>query len=139
MSRDEMVAFAAQYDPQPMHLDEEAAGRTMLGGLCASGWFACSVFMRMLFDGFVQSSASMGAPGVDEVCWLVPIRPGDALTLRATVVETRVSRSRPDMGLVRFDFELFNQSGVRVMTLASSLMMSRRTAAVVPATTAGGA
>jgi acyl dehydratase len=129
MPRDEMVAFAAEYDPQPMHLDEAAARGTMLGGLCASGWFSCCVFMRMIFDAFVQNSASMGAPGVDEVRWLLPIRPGDALTLRATVAEARLSRSRPDMGLVRFDFELFNQNGARVMTLASSLMIGRRTAA----------
>jgi acyl dehydratase len=126
MPRDEMVAFAAEFDPQPMHVDEEAARATMLRGLCASGWFACCVLMRMCAEAFVLDSSSMGAPGVDEVRWLVPIRPGDQLTLRATVLDTRLSRSRPDMGFVRFSFELFNQRGERAVSLATSMMMGRR-------------
>jgi acyl dehydratase len=126
MPRDEMVAFAAEFDPQPMHLDEEAARATMLGGLCASGWFACCVLMRMCADAFVLDSSSMGAPGVDEVRWLLPIRPNDRLTLRATVLDIRLSRSRPDMGFVRFSFELFNQRRERVIALTTSMMMGRR-------------
>jgi acyl dehydratase len=126
LSRDEIVAFAAEFDPQPMHLDEEAARGTILGGLSASGWHSCCILMRMCTDSFVLNSASMGAPGVDEVRWLVPIRPGDALTLRATVLETRLSRSRSDMGFVRFLFELFKQTGKPAMTLTTSLMMGRR-------------
>ena len=133
MPRDEMVAFAAEFDPQPMHLDEAAARSTMLGGLCASGWFACCILMRMCAEAFVLDSSSMGAPGVDEVRWLVPIRPDDRLTLRATVLDTRLSRSRPDMGLVRFRFELFNQRGEQAVALITSMMMGRRAAA------AGGA
>jgi acyl dehydratase len=126
MPRDEMMAFAAQYDPQPMHLDEAAARQTMLGGLCASGWFACCILMRMCAEAFVLNSSSMGAPGVDEVRWLAPIRPDDRLTLRATVLDTRASKSRPDMGFVRFSFELFNQRGERVVALTTSMMMARR-------------
>jgi acyl dehydratase len=126
MPRDEMVAFAAEYDPQPMHLDEDAARATMLGGLCASGWFACSILMRMCVEAFAGRSASMGAPGVDEVRWLAPIRPGDQLTFRATVLETRASRSRSDMGLVRFSFDLFNQRGEHGVALTTSMMMGRR-------------
>jgi acyl dehydratase len=126
ISREEIVGFAAEFDPQPMHLDEVAARATLLGGLSASGWHACCVLMRMCTDSFVLNSASMGAPGVDEVRWLIPIRPDDVLTLRATVLETRASNSRPDMGFVRFMFELLNQAGERVMTLTTSLMMSRR-------------
>jgi acyl dehydratase len=126
MPRDEMMAFAAQYDPQPMHLDEAAARLTMLGGLCASGWFACCILMRMCAEAFVLNSSSMGAPGVDEVRWLAPIRPDDQLTLRATVLDTRASKSRPDMGFVRFSFELFNQRNERVVALTTSMMMARR-------------
>ena len=126
VTREEIVGFAAEFDPQPMHLDEEAARATMLGGLSASGWHACCLLMRMCADGFVLNSSSMGAPGVDEVRWLKPIRPGDALTLRTTVIETRASNSRPDMGFVRCLFELRTAAGDAVMTLTTSLMMGRR-------------
>jgi acyl dehydratase len=126
VTRDEMVAFAAEFDPQPMHLDEMAGRDTMLGGLAASGWFACCLLMRMSADGFVLNSSSMGAPGIDEVTWHAPIRPDDRLTLRATVLETRASKRRPDMGFVRLRFELSNAAGGRVMTLLTSLMMGRR-------------
>ena len=130
--REEMIGFAAEFDPQPMHLDEAAAKDTMMRGLSASGWYACYILMRMSVDAFVGRSASMGAPGVDEVRWLEPIRPDDDLHLRATVADARVSKSRPDMGFVKLDFEIFNDSGARVMTLATSLMMERRRAAPVP-------
>jgi acyl dehydratase len=126
MPRDEMIAFAAEFDPQPMHLDEAAARETMLGGLAASGWYVCCILMRMCVDAFVGEAASMGAPGVDEVKWLRPVRPGDELTLRATVLESRASKSRPEMGLVRFEFALFDTEGRQVMVLITSLMVSRR-------------
>jgi acyl dehydratase len=126
LPRDEMIAFAAEFDPQPMHLDDEAARATMLGGLAASGWYLCCILMRMCADAFVLNSSSMGAPGVDEVKWLLPVRPDDELSLRATVLDTRASKSRPDMGFVRFEFELFNAKGQRAMTLTTSLMMGRR-------------
>jgi len=121
-----MMAFAAEFDPQPMHLDEVAARAAMTGGLCASGWYACSIMMRMMADAFVLNSSSMGAPGVDEVKWLLPIRPDDEIRLRATVMDVRVSKSRPDMGFVNFHFELFNAAGQRVMTLTTALMLGRR-------------
>lgn len=126
ISREEIVAFAAEFDPQPMHLDEEAARNTMLGGLAASGWHACGILMRMCTDAFVLNSASRGAPGVDEVRWLLPIRPGDELRLRATVLETRLSRSKSDMGFVRFSFELINQTGKPAVYLVTSLMIGLR-------------
>ena len=94
VTREEILDFAAEFDPQPFHLDETAARATMLGELCASGWHSCCILMRMSADCFVLNSSSMGAPGVDEVCWLAPIRPGDELTLRATVLSTRASGSR---------------------------------------------
>jgi acyl dehydratase len=128
LPREEMIAFAAEFDPQPMHLDDAAAQHTMLGGLAASGWYLCCILMRMTVDAFVGRSSSMGAPGVDEVKWLMPIRPDDELSLRATVLDTRASKSRPDMGFVRFQFELFKGSE-RAMTLITSLMLARRQAA----------
>ena len=126
IDEERIKAFAAEFDPQPMHLDEAAAEHTMLGGLAASGWYLCCILMRMCADAFVLDSSSMGAPGVDEVRWLLPVRPDDELSLRATVLDTRASKSRPDMGFVRFEFELFNAQGQRVMTLATMLMMGRR-------------
>jgi acyl dehydratase len=126
VTRDEIVGFAAQFDPQPMHLDEQAGAASMLGGLGASGWHTCAILMRMLVDGFLVNSTSMGSPGVDEVKWLAPVRPDDTLTVRATVLETRPSHSRSDTGFVKFLFEVSNQAGARVMTLTTSLMLARR-------------
>lgn len=128
ITREEIVGFAAEFDPQPMHLDEDAARETMLGGLGASGWHTCSIMMRMLCDGILLNSASMGANAVEEVKWLRPVRPGDALTLRATVLDLRASKSRPEMGLITFLFEMMNQHGATVMQLRSPLMMGRRSA-----------
>ena len=129
VTREEIVAFAAEFDPQPMHLDEDAARATMLGGLAASGWHSCCLVMRMMADGFVLNSSSMGGPGVDEVRWLSPVRPGDRLTLRVRVLESRPSKSRPEMGLVRFEFALFDAQGRHAVTLITSMMMGRRNAA----------
>jgi acyl dehydratase len=126
LPREEMIAFATEFDPQPMHLDDVAARDTLLGGLAASGWYLCCILMRMCADGFVLDSSSMGAPGVDEVKWLRPVRPDEELRLRATVLDVRASKSRPDMGFVRFAFELFNAAGEKVMTAGTSLMMGRR-------------
>jgi len=126
LTREAILAFAREYDPQPFHLDEEAAKNTMLGGLAASGWHACCILMRLNCDGFMVGSTSMGAPGIEEVKWLMPLRPGVVLSVRRTTLEARVSKSRPDMGFVRFEFELFNAQGQRVMTLTTTLMMGRR-------------
>ncbi len=132
VTAEEIVAFATAFDPQPMHLDDLAARSTMLGGLAASGWHICALMMRMLVDGFVGRSASMGSPGVDEARWLKPVRPGDQLTVRATVLERRASRSRPEMGILRFRFEILNQAGEVVMTSVSAMMIGRRPDAGVP-------
>lgn len=128
ISREEIVAFAAQFDPQPMHLDEDAGRNSLLGGLSASGWHSCSITMRMICDAFILNTASMGTGSVEEVKWLRPIHPGDQLTLHATVLETRASRSRPERGIVRFLFELFNGHGERVMTMVSPAIIGRRQA-----------
>src|ERR1700688_3074860 len=102
VTREEVLAFAAEFDPQPMHLDEEAAKQSLLKGLSASGWHLCSIMMRMMVDGFVGRAASLGSPGVNEVRWLAPLRPEDQITLDVDVAEARVSRSRPGTGIVTF-------------------------------------
>ena len=128
VTREEIIGFAAQFDPQPMHLDEEAARNTMLGGLGASGWHSCCIMMKMIADGLLLDTASMGAPGIDEVKWLRPIRPGDILTVRGSVTSVRVSQSRPDRGFVSFLWEAFNDRDERVMTLVCPQMIERRKA-----------
>jgi acyl dehydratase len=126
VTREEILSFAAEFDPQPMHLDEEAARHTMLGGLSASGWHTCCLTMRMIVDGFVRNSGSMGSNAVDEVTWHRPVRPGDALTVRATVLDKRVSKRRPDMGIIPLLFEVFNGQGEKVMTMKTPLLMALR-------------
>ncbi len=128
VTREEIVGFAAEFDPQPMHLDEQAARRTPLGGLAASGWHSCAIMMRLIADGFILESSCMGSPGVEELKWLKPVRPGDRLAVRRTVLETRVSKSRPAMGFVRFRFELLNQNGETVMEQTNFIMFGRRAA-----------
>lgn len=128
VTREEIVEFAAAFDPQPMHLDEAAARESMLGSLAASGWHSCCLLMRMLSDGFISGLSFMGAQGVEEVRWLAPLRPGETVRARATVLETRPSRRRPQLGLVKFLFELIDSSGARVMTLTMSPMFARRDA-----------
>ena len=126
---DEIKAFAAEFDPQPMHLDEEAARASMVGGLCASGWHTCALMMRIIADGFVLDAASMGATGCDEVKWLAPVRPGDRLRVRMEVLGTRASARRPQMGFVDVRFDTLNANDVRVMTLTCNMMLERRPAA----------
>ena len=126
VTREEIVAFAAEFDPQPMHLDEDAASATLLGGLAASGWHACALMMRMIADGFLLDSSSMGAPGVDEVRWLRPLRPGTQVRLRATVLDTRASKSRPEMGLTRIRYDLIDDADTVITTLTSTMMLGRR-------------
>jgi len=129
VTRDEVVEFAATFDPQPMHLDEAAARASMLGSLAASGWHSCCLLMRMISDGFLGQSHFLGAPGVDEVRWLRPLRAGESVIVRSTVLETRASRSRPQIGFVKFLFELLDSSGAVLMTLTVSPMFARREAA----------
>ncbi|HWX08156.1 MAG TPA: MaoC family dehydratase [Bradyrhizobium sp.] len=126
VTREEILAFAAEFDPQPMHLDEAAASRSMLKGLSASGWHLCSLMMRMMVDGFVGRSASLGSPGVNEVRWLAPLRPGDDLRLDVDVVEARVSRSRPGTGIVMFKAVARNAAGQALCEMVSPIMMARR-------------
>jgi acyl dehydratase len=126
VTREEIVAFAAEFDPQPMHLDEAAASATMLGGLAASGWHICCLLMRVIADGFILDSSSMGGPGVDEVRWLAPLRPGTRIRVRSSVLDTRTSASRPEMGLVKFLFEVIDEADATLTTLTTTLMFGRR-------------
>ncbi|HVZ51330.1 MAG TPA: MaoC family dehydratase [Pseudolabrys sp.] len=130
VTREEIIAFAAEFDPQPMHLDEAAASATLLGGLAASGWHSCCILMRMIADGFLLESSSMGGPGVDEVRWLKPLRPGTQVRIRATVLDTRASKSRPEMGLVKFLFEMLDDNDTVLTDLTTTLMLGRREAGV---------
>jgi acyl dehydratase len=126
VTREEIVAFAAEFDPQPMHLDEAAASATMLGGLAASGWHICCLLMRIIADGFILSSSSMGAPGVEEVRWLKPLRPGTRIRVRSTVLESRASNSRAEMGLVKMQHEVLDETDTVLATLTSTAMLGRR-------------
>lgn len=114
--QEDTLAFASQWDFQPMHLSEEAARDTFLGRLTASGWHSCCILMRLMCDSFLLRTASLGAPGIEEVQWLRPVLPGDTLTAKRIVLDKRLSRSRPDRGIIRCRYELANQDGETVMT-----------------------
>ncbi|MBV8122601.1 MAG: MaoC family dehydratase [Burkholderiaceae bacterium] len=126
VTREEIISFASAYDPQPFHLDEEAARRSVLGGLSASGWHTCAMTMRMMCDGYLNHSTSQGSPGLDNIRWLKPVRPGDTLRVRMTVLEARASQSRPAIGLVHSQWEVFNQHDDKVMTMDGWGMFGRR-------------
>ena len=129
VSREDILAFASEFDPQPMHLDDEAARQSMLKGLSGSGWHLCSIMMRMLCDGFITRTASLGSPGVNEVRWLAPMRPGDDLTLDVDVVEARVSKSRPETGIVTFKSTARNAAGQALCEMTSPIIVGRRASA----------
>ena len=117
ISADEIIEFARRFDPQPIHTDREKAERGPFKGLIASGWHTAGVMMRLLADHFISQVASMASPGVDEIRWMIPVRPGDTLSIRVTVLETKRSRSKPDRGTVRSLVEVMNQNGEVVMSL----------------------
>ena len=126
VTAEEIIGFASEFDPQPMHLDEEAGRASMLGGLSASGWHTSSVFMRMMCDAFLLKSASQGAPGVDYMKWKRPVLAGDTLSGKSIVLGKRVSASRPEIGLVKMRHRLFNQDGVLVAESQNTGMLLRR-------------
>lgn len=126
VTRDDLVAFAREFDPQPFHLDEDAAKRTFVGTLIGSGWQTAAFGMRMLYDHGFRGTSSMGSPGITQLRWLAPVLPGDTLAMRLTVEETRASASKPDRGFVRFVMSLANGRGETVMTQAFSVIFPRR-------------
>jgi len=115
VSEDEIVSFARQFDPQPFHVDPGAAARGPFGGLIASGWHTAALVMRQLVDHYLPEEASLGSPGLDEMRWPDPVRPGDTLRVRASVVDTRRSLSKPDRGIIKTAIEAVNQDGGTVM------------------------
>jgi acyl dehydratase len=126
VTRDDIVAFAAEFDPQPMHLDDEAGRDSLLGGLSGSGWHMCALAMRMQVDGYLNRSKSLGGLGVEEVRWLAPLRPDDLVTLEVHVDTKRVSRSRPGTGIINFRSEMFNAAKQRLMTIVAIGLMACR-------------
>lgn len=122
-----IVAFGRQFDPQPFHIDPAGAANGPFGGVIASGWHTASLMMRLLVDHFLPRTAGLGSPGVDELRWVRPVRPGDRLTLKVSVTDAQRSRSKPDRGLVRTDNELRNQNGDTVMTVKTMVLMRART------------
>jgi acyl dehydratase len=131
VTAEDIKSFAARFDPQPMHLDEGAEQNTVVSGLFASGLHTVCLHMRLFADGVLRDSTSMGSPGVEQVRYLAPVRAGDALTLRVEVVSARVSKSRPEMGLVGFRMQMVNSRSMPVMELTATLMLGRRTVAGV--------
>ena len=129
----EIVAFAERYDPQPFHIDEAAAQASHFGGLVASGWHTCSVMMGMLVRNRLTGSTSLGSPGIDEIRWLKPVRAGDTLRMYNSVLDKRVSKSRPDRGIVTTLWEGVNQSGETLITVRSSVLFGLRYPAVLDA------
>jgi acyl dehydratase len=128
VTADDIRAFAARFDPQPMHLDGTNAQNTVVDGLYASGMHTVCLHMRLLVDGFLRDTKSMGSPGVEEVRYLAPVRAGDSLSLRLEVTNLRASASRPDIGFLRFTSEIRNQAATPVMRMTSTLMFARRVA-----------
>ncbi len=114
-TREDILAFAGQFDPQPFHLDDEAARASVFGALCASGWHTCAMAMRLMVTNFLHETSSLGSPGLESLKWLKPVFPGDVLRLQHTITEKRPMNSRPDVGLVRTVWEMFNQKGEKVL------------------------
>lgn len=126
VTEEEIVEFGRRYDPQPFHVNPVAAQQTQFGGLIASGWQTAGLMMRLVVDHYLSHVASLASPGLDELRWSTPVRPGDRLSVRATVLETRPSTSKPDRGLVRTLFEVLNQRGEVVMSVKAMNMLKRR-------------
>jgi acyl dehydratase len=117
VTQEEIIEFATRFDPQPFHISQQAASETIFGGLIASGWMTASIGMRMLVDHFISAKSSMGSPGVDELRWPKPVRPGDRLRMRVSILNTRISQTKPDRGVLQFYEEMLNQNNEVVMTL----------------------
>jgi len=127
VTKDEVIDFASKYDPQPFHLDENIAKQSVFGGLCASGWHTCAMTMRIMVDHMMQQGfAGMGSPGVDEIKWKQPVFPGDTLSVRGEFIEKRESKSRPNLGLVKSRYQVFNQKNELVMQMVANSMVLKR-------------
>ena len=130
VSREQVLEFARQFDPQPFHVDDEAARLSLFGGLCASGWHTCAMAMRMMCDEYLLDSASLGSPGIDNLRWTKPVFPGDTLRVRLEILEARPMASRPSVGLTRSRWAVRNQHEETVLTMEGWGMFARRSGAV---------
>ena len=130
VTRDAVLEFAGKFDPQPFHLDDAAAAQSLFGRLAASGWHTAAIAMRLLCDGYLLDSASLGSPGIEKLAWPRPVYPGDTLRLRTTILESRPLSSRPNVGLVKNRSLLLNQNDEAVMTMDGAAFFARRTPAV---------
>ncbi|MDK6078067.1 MaoC family dehydratase [Massilia varians] len=126
VSEEEIVAFAREFDPQPFHVDRDAARASIYGGVIASGWHTCSLMMRMVVDGLMASSSSMGSPGLDGVRWLRPLRAGDTIRVRYLTTQVKASNSKPDRGVVWSKWTATNQHGEEICTIEGMGMFRRR-------------
>jgi acyl dehydratase len=126
VSEEEIIAFAKQFDPQPFHVDPEAAKTSMFGGIIASGWHTCALSMRMMCDAYLLDAASLGSPGVDQIRWLKPVRAGDTIRGERITVEARASQSKPDRGVVTSEWRVYNQHDELVMTMRGMGMFLKR-------------
>lgn len=127
VTREEVLEFARKYDPQPFHLDDEAAAQTHFGRLSASGWHTCAMMMRMLVDNMANvRQAGLGSPGQDELRWHRPVYPGDVLRVETEIVDKRRSQSRPEMGIFRSNVQVFNQHDQVVMSMKSNGLIKVR-------------
>ena len=129
VSREEIVRFAREFDPQHIHLDDGAGGTTVFGGLIASGWHTTALLMRMMVDEFLGTSAAITSPGAEHIRWLIAVKPGDRLWVRSEVLETAPSKSKPDRGRVKMEHRVSNQRGEVVMTVVALGYFRRRGAA----------
>ena len=134
----EIIDFARRFDPQPMHVDPQAAAHGHFGGLIASGWHTASMMMRLLVDHFLPGHASIASPGIDELRWTHPVRPGDMLRLRVTILDAIPSRSKPDRGMIRTLIEVLNQNDDVVMSLKAMNLLRCRPVVVAAPTDAEG-
>ena len=126
VTTEEIIDFATKFDPQPFHLSEEAGKASLFGGLCASGWHTCAITMRMMCDEFLLETASLGSPGLENIRWLKPVRPGDTLRVRSVVIEARPMESKPHIGLVKVRWETLNQNNEEVAQMEGYGMYRRR-------------
>ena len=125
VTAEEIIHFAERYDPHPFHLDDDLAKKTPYKGLIASGWHTCSMTMRMLVDNYFNRGTSIGSPGVDEIRWLKPVRPGDILSIKLKVTQKKLSVSKPDRGTIWHRVSVFNHKGEKVMTMMAMTMFLR--------------
>ena len=125
-SREEIIAFASQFDPQPFHLDDAAGEASVFGGLCASGWHTCAMAMRLMVTNFLSQTSSLGSQGLENIRWTKPVYPGDTLRLQSSVLETKPMGRRPDVGMTRNLWEMFNQHGDKVLHMEGWGMFRRR-------------